>query len=94
VVAGGGRDHAGGTLGLGEREQLGVAPRILNEPVRCWFSNFSETSQPAPVRERLRVLERRAMGDTAEVAAAARMSSTLIMGANSTLFAIGEAWVP
>ena len=34
------------------------------------------------------------MGDTAEVAAAARMSSTLIMGANSTLFAIGEAWVP
>src|SRR6476661_10182082 len=53
------------------------APRILNEPVRCWFSNFSHTSPP---QRRVKVSERSVgvrWATPDRPSAAARMSSSV-----------------
>ena len=47
VVAGAGRDHAGGRSSAVSRAIRVYAPRILNDPVRCRFSHLRCTGPPA-----------------------------------------------
>src|SRR5436190_192051 len=64
------------SAGLSDRI-LVYAPRILKEPVRCWFSNFSHTSPP---HRRVKVSERSVgvrWATPERPSAAARMSSSV-----------------